>query len=68
MTRLRPLASGLLAGSVALTLSLSAPAQDGRLGSADPSDMYFQAWLVLRDAKKAEEAEDDVPTRRGDAA
>lgn len=54
MTHLRCLACGLLAATATLLLSPSIGAQAPPLGRFKPSDVYFQAWLTVRDAEKAE--------------
>ncbi len=54
MTHLRCFACGLLAATVTLLLCPSVGAQAPPLGRFKPSDVYFQAWLTVRDAEKAE--------------
>ena len=52
MTHLRSIAGGFVAALAALLLCQPVAAQSPALGNFDPSDVYFQAWLTLRDAEK----------------
>lgn len=54
MTHLRCFACGLLAATATLLLCPPVGAQAPSLGRFKPSDVYFQAWLTVRDAEKAE--------------
>jgi len=49
--------AGFLAVLSLVLLGSPGAARDASLGQFDPSDMYFQAWLTLRDAKEAAERE-----------
>ena len=57
MTPLRAIACGLLVVTATLLLCLPIGAQAPALGTFKPSDVYFQAWLTVRDAEKAEKDE-----------
>ncbi|NNM28108.1 MAG: hypothetical protein HKO57_01185, partial [Akkermansiaceae bacterium] len=55
MTHLRSIATGLLAIAAAC-LCPPAAAQDEDLRQFDPSDVYFQAWLTIRDAESLQKS------------
>ena len=54
MTPLRAIARGLLVTVATLIPCLPTDAQSPALSAFKPSDVYFQAWLTVRDAEKAE--------------
>ena len=56
MTHLRLFTCGLFASVTLLLLSAPMRAQDEDLSQFAPSDVYFQAWLTLREAEKAEKS------------
>ncbi|MBJ05835.1 MAG: hypothetical protein CMO40_01785 [Verrucomicrobiaceae bacterium] len=53
MTHLRSFACGLIAATATLVLCLPAKGQEAGLGRVKPSDLYFQAWLTVREAETA---------------
>lgn len=54
MTHLHSIACGLLVAAATLLLCPPIGAQAPALDTFKPSDVYFQAWLTVRDAEKAE--------------
>ena len=53
MIHLRSFACGLIAATASLLLCPPASAQVPGAGKVKPSDVYFQAWLVVREAETA---------------
>lgn len=54
MTRFRSMAGGLMALVTSTLAPLPALAQGDSLQQFDPSDVFFQGWLVVRDAESAQ--------------
>jgi len=56
MTPLRSIACSFIAATAALLVWPTAHGQNAELENFEPSNVYFQAWLILREGEKSETA------------